>query len=136
VALKSRKARPDDLTMLQADLAKDKRWEQLNLRQGIAFIVEKDGEPVVFTAARLVWQQEPLKFLHGKRKKLTPLEQTKAVFLAAKALQDWLSDPKNNPYVKLMFTSIRNKKMQRYAKRKPFNMTEIYKGNKFYGKDL
>lgn len=120
--------------MIQADLAKDKRWEQVDLTKGIVFVVEKDGEPVQFIQGRLMWQIEPLKWLRGKRKLCSPHEQKKATYLAISAMEKWLADRKNNPLIRSYFCTIRDRVMQKLAR--SFGMVPLYEGNKFFGKDL
>lgn len=120
--------------MLQADLSRDKRWEQVDLTKGIVFVTEKDGEPVQFIQARLMWQIEPLKWLHGKRKLCTAHEQKKATYLSIKTLDSWLSDQKNNPLIRSYFCFIKNKVMQKLAT--AFGMMNVYEGGKFFGRDF
>lgn len=133
--LEARAARPDELAMLQADLAKDKRWEQVNLNKSIVGVVTKDGEVTTYISARLVWQIEPLKHIYGKRNKLSRFEAMKATFLAIQWMRDWLFSLKNNPLIRSYFCTIRNPTMQKLAR--SFGMSgPLYDGNKFFGEDL
>jgi hypothetical protein len=133
----SRPARPDEIETLQNDLKRDKRnWEQVDLSKAIVFVSEKDGVVVEYISARLMWQVDTLKFVHGARAKLTPLEQKRSTYMLARRMIDWLSDTRNNPYIRSFFSYMTNKVMQKYALK--FGLIPIYrKGNgKFFGKDL
>jgi hypothetical protein len=129
-----RAARPEDLALLQADLAKDKRWEQMDLSKSILCVIECDGELVQFGSARLIWQIEPIKYLRGKKAGLSPFQQRKATYLTIRWLHDWLSDVKNNPLIRGYFCSISNRTMQKLAV--SFGMKPKYLNVKFFGKNL
>jgi hypothetical protein len=129
-----RPARPDEIEIIQADLSKDKRWEQVDLTKGIVFVATKDGEIVQYIQSRLVWQVEPLKWMRGKKKTLNAHEQKKSTYRLIFAMERWLRDPHHNPFVRFYFCTIKNKVMQKLAQ--SFGMLPLYNGCRFFGKDL
>ena len=120
--------------MLQADLAKDKRWEQVQLNRGIVFVTTYEGQIVQFGHARLIWQVEPLKWMHGTKKRFAPFQQRKATYSTIRKLRDWLADPRNNPHIRGYFCSIKNRVMKKLAI--SFGMKRVYRGTEFFGEDL
>jgi hypothetical protein len=134
--LEVRAAKPEELAMLQKDLSRDRRWEQVDLSKSVVGVVTKDGEIVQFVSGRLMWQVEPLKWIRGKKKALSPHQQRKATYLSIRWLRDWLADRKNNPYIRSYFCSISdaNPVMQKLAK--SFGMIPVYRGTSFFGEDL
>lgn len=130
-----RPARREDVPFLKKDLARDKRWEQVDLEKGIIFVVEHEGEIIEYAQARLVWQIEPLKFVHGKRKGLTWFAQKRATYKLAKALIGWLGDrSKNTTGIYSFFAFIKGKRFQKLAA--SFGLMNVYEGGKFFGADL
>jgi hypothetical protein len=129
-----RAATLEELALLQADLAKDKRWEQIDLSKSIVCVTVCDGEILQFGAARLIWQIEPIKWLRGKKAGLTPFQQRKSTYLCIRWLRDWLGDVRNNPLIRGYFCSITNKAMQKLAI--SFGMRPVYQKTKFFGEDL
>jgi len=130
-----RAARPEELALLQADLAKDKRWEQVDLSKSIVGVVTREGEIVQFVSARLIWQIEPLKWVRGKRKTCNPFQRQKATLLAIRWIENWLTDPHNNPFIRAYFCVIAEKNVMRKLA-VAFGMRRIYRGCETYGKDL
>jgi hypothetical protein len=133
-SIQVRAAKPEELAMLQSDLSKDKRWEQVDLSRGIVGVVTKDDEIVQFVHARLAWQVEPIKWVRGKRKTLNLHQQKKATYMAIRWMKNWLLDTKNNPFIRFYFCSIKNPVMQKLAV--SFGMSPLYHGCKFFGEDL
>ena len=129
-----RAAKPEELEILQADLKKDPRWEQVDLSKGIVGVVTKDGEIVQYVQARMMWQIEPIKWMRGKKKLCSPFEQKKATLLSIRWIEGWLRDTRNNPYIRSYFCFIRDKTMQKLAK--SFGMMRLYERGLFFGKDL
>jgi hypothetical protein len=129
-----RAAKVEELALLQADLAKDKRWEQLDLSKSVVCVTTRDGEIMMYGGARLIWQVEPIKWMHGNKKGCNAFEQKKSTYLAIRWLRDWLADVKNNPYIRGYFCHITNPVMMKLAK--SFGMIEVYKAGKFFGEDL
>jgi hypothetical protein len=129
-----RAAKVEELALLQGDLAKDKRWEQLDLSKSVVFVSTRDGEIVEFISGRLMWQVEPLKFIRGKKKLFTPYEQKRSTYLLIRSLRAWLADVNNNPYIRGYFCSITNKTMQKLAI--SFGMVPVYQKTKLFGEDL
>jgi hypothetical protein len=131
---KVRAAKPEELAGLQADLAKDKRWEQLDLSKSVVCVTTRDGEIMMYGSARLIWQIEPIKWMRGKRGVCNAFEQKKSTYLAIRWLHDWLSDVKNNPLIRGYFCAISNRTMQKLAI--SFGMMPKYLTVKFFGKNL
>lgn len=129
-----RAARAEELATLQADLAKDKRWEQVDLSKSVICVTTRDGEIMMYGSARLIWQVEPIKWMRGKRKLCLPIEQKKSTYLAIRWLRDWLADVSNNPYIRGYFCSISDRIMQKLAI--SFGMKPVYQKTKFFGEDL
>ncbi len=130
-----RAAHPEELALLQADLAKDKRWEQVDLSKSIVGVVTREGEIVQFVSARLIWQIEPLKWIRGKKKTCSPFQQAKATLLAIRWIENWLRDPHNNPFIRAYFCVIAEHNVMRKLAI-AFGMRRIYQGTETYGKDL
>lgn len=129
-----RAARPEELALLQADLAKDKRWEQVDLSKSIVCVTVCNGEIIQFGAARLIWQIEPIKWIRGKKNKTSAFQQKMSTYLVIRWLHDWLADVRNNPLIRGYFCSITNRTMQKLAI--SFGMKPVYEKTKFFGEDL
>jgi hypothetical protein len=129
-----RAARAEELAILQADLAKDKRWEQVDLSKSVVCVTTRDGEIMMYGSARLIWQIEPIKWMRGKKNGLLPIEQKRSTYLPIRWLHDWLADVKNNPLIRGYFCSISNRTMQNLAI--SFGMKPKYLNVKFFGKNL
>lgn len=131
-----RPARKEDLPILQAELAaQGNLYEQQDLAKTICFVTEYDGEIVGFSAARVVWQVEPL-LLFRKFKKFAPHHaQRKATYLLIRDLDAWLADrSKNTTGIYFYFCSIVGKTMRLLAM--SFGMVPVYRKSKFFGRDL
>jgi len=131
-----RAAKVEELALLQADLAKDKRWEQLDLSRSIVCVTTYDGKTVMYASARLVWQIEPLKWMEDERAQFAELQQAKATYITIRWLRDWLTDLKNNPFIRAYFCLIGNNNpgMQKLAI--SFGMRRLYQRVKFFGEYL
>ena len=133
-AIQVRPATAEELEFLQADLCKDKRWEQVDLSKGPVCVVTKNGEIVQYGHARLAWQIEPIKWVRGKKNSCNAYEQKKATYICIRWMENWLRDTRNNPFFRFYFCHIHNPVMQKLAQ--SFGMVQVYERGKFFGKDL
>lgn len=131
-----RPARPEDLLLLQSMLHEQRHYyEQQNLANSIVFVAEFNGEIVGFSAARAMWQVEPV-LLDSHFVKLGPLHaRKKATYLLIRELDSWLADrSKNLSGIYSYFCCIRGHIMQKLAV--SFGMLRVYRRSQFFGRDL
>lgn len=125
----------EDLPILQAMLkAQGDYFEQQDLSRSIVFVTEFEGRIVGFSAARVVWQIEPL-LLDASFKKLgSPHAQRKATYLLIRELDNWIADrARNVSGIHSYFCTIRGRTMQKLAL--SFGMLRVYRWAKFFGRD-
>lgn len=131
-----RPARPEDVLLLQSMLHEQRHYyEQLNVRNSIVFVAEYDGEIIGFSAARVIWQIEPV-LLDAQFARLGPLHaRKKATYLLIRELDAWLGDRSRNlSGIYSYFCTIRGHIMQKLAV--SFGMLRVYRRSQFFGKDL
>jgi len=131
-----RPARLEDLLILRSMLHEQRRYfEQQLLTHSIVFVAEYQGEIVGFSAARVIWQIEPI-LLDPLFSKTAPLfARQKATYLLIRELDAWLADrSKNVSGIYSYFCTIRGRIMQKLAM--SFGMLRVYRRSQFFGKDL
>lgn len=131
----TRPATREDIPYLQKRLSETPRNEQVNLEQCIVGVVEYGGRPVGFTAARLIWQIEPVMLFPEFIETAPHFARQRATFMLIRWIERWLADrSKNTTPIGSYFCFITNRVMQKLAV--SFGMLRIYTGGKFFGKDL
>lgn len=131
-----RAAKLEDIPKLQMFLFEQRRdFEQQDLTRSIIFIAEYEGEIVGFSAARLIWQVEPLLLARDFKRYASTHSQKRATYLLIRELDAWLADrAKNVSGIYSYFCSIADRTMQKLAL--SFGMLRVYRNSKFFGKDL
>jgi hypothetical protein len=130
-----RPARPEDLPELQRRLLEQRgAYEQQDLRKTILYVAEYDGKIVGFSAARMIWQIEPLLLTPEFKKKAPHFARQKATYLLIRELDRWIADRQRNlTGIHWYFCSIVGKTMQQLAV--SFGMLRVYPKSKFFGRD-
>lgn len=131
-----RPARQEDLLWLHSMLHEQRAYyEQQNLRHSIVFVAEYEGEIVGFSAARVMWQIEPVLLDSFFVKTAPPHARKRATYLLIRDLDAWLGDrSKNLSGIYSYFCTIRGRIMQKLAV--SFGMLRVYRRSQFFGKDL
>lgn len=129
-----RPATREDLPYLQHRLKLKPRNEQVRLEQAIVFVAEYDGCVVGFTAARLMWQIEPLMLFDEFRQHAPKHARRRATLGLIRAIDGWIGDrERNQTGIYSYFCFVINRVMQGLAA--SFGMLRIYTGGKFFGRD-
>jgi hypothetical protein len=126
-----RRADSLDIPFLQAELAKAKKWEQVDLKRSLVWIAEYEGTPFMFLALRIVWQIEPI--LKFRTKGIPKAAQKRGMYLLYRETEKFLSDPEQNKtgiYWTFMHTTF--KKVATWAER--MGWLRCYKGGRLYAK--
>jgi len=130
-----RPATPEDIPYLQKRLSETPRTTQVELERAIVFVCEYGGEIVGFTAARMMWQIEPVMLFPEFIRTAPHFARQKATYRLISAIDRWLADPtKNTTGIYMYFCFITNRVMQKLAV--SFGMMRTYTGGKFFGRDL
>lgn len=130
-----RPALAEEIPELQARLAEQKEfYEQHDLSKTIVFVAEYGGVIVGFSAARLIWQVEPLLLVPDFQKHAPRFARRKATYLLIRELDRWIADRQRNlTGLHSYFCSIVGKTMRQLAL--SFGMTQVYPKSKFFGRD-
>ncbi len=88
-----------------------------------------------FIAARLIWQVEPLFLFPAFRRQRPRNARRRATLLLARALEAFLADRARNPTgICSYFCFIKDRIFQKLAEH--YGLVRIYRGGRFYGRDL
>lgn len=130
-----RPANKEDLPYLDQRLREQSYFERVDVTKMVVFIAEYDGKIVGFTAARLVWQVEPLMLFDEFVNYAPHFARQKATFGLIRAIDAWLADRnRNTTGIYTYFCFVKRRIMQQLAE--AFGMLHIYRGGRFYGRDV
>jgi hypothetical protein len=130
-----RPATDADLPLLAGWLASQTYFEIVCLPQMIVYVAEFEGKIVGFGAARLIFQIEPI-FLEPTFKRHAPhFARARATLGLIRALEGWIADRRQNTTgIYSYFCFIKGRVMQKLAE--AYGMWRIYRGGRFYGRDV
>jgi hypothetical protein len=130
-----RPATPEDIPYLEKRIREQSYFEHVDVRKMIVFIAEYGGEIVGFSAARLMWQIEPIMLMPEFRKLAPHFARQKATLGLIRAIEGWLADRgRNTTGIYSYFCSIKGRTMRALAE--AYGMLRVYTGCAFYGRDL
>jgi|SRR5579884_40651 len=130
-----RPATDSDLPYLAERLSEQTYFEIVDLPKMIVYVAEYDGRIIGFTAARLMWQIEPL-YLTPEFIKYAPhFARQKATLGLIRAIEGWIADrTRNTTGVYWYFCYIKGRVMQRLAE--AYGMIRSYHHGRFYVRDV
>ena len=126
----TRKANESELLYLQAQLAMQPKLEQVNLREGIVYVAEHDGDVIQFINARLVWQIEPL--LRIEKKGVPKNAYRRGALLLYRCVGNFIRD--SNIPIRSYFAHITQRSTWSWVEKLKFH--RIYPGGRLYAKDV
>lgn len=130
-----RPAKQIDMSYLAKRLAEKSRNEQVDLNQAIVFVVEYGENIVGFSAARLIWQIEPVMLFDEFKHRAPHIARQRATYLLITAVDRWIADrARNTTGIHSYFCFVKDRVMQKLATH--FGLLRIYVGGKFFGRDL
>jgi hypothetical protein len=130
-----RPATAADIPYLEQRLKEQSYFEQVDVRKMVVFIAECGGEIVGFTAARMMWQIEPVMLLPEFIKRAPHFARQKATLGLIRSIEGWLGDrTRNTTGIYSYFCSIKGRIMRQLAE--SYGMFRVYQGCGFYGRDL
>lgn len=124
-----------DLPTLQEMLYRQRHfYEQQDLSKTITKVAEYGNEIIGLSAARLVWQVEPVLLAPRFRKLAPQFAQRKATYLLIRELDSYIGDRERNATgLHSYFCAIPGQRMQELAL--SFGMMPVYRSCKFFGRD-
>jgi hypothetical protein len=129
-----RPATLEDLPYLDHRLRNAKNATQVDLRKAIVFVAEYDGCIVGFTAARLLWNIEPLMLFEEFRRRAPHHARRRATYELAKSIDGWIADrSRNTTGIHGYFCFIADRVVRKLAEH--FGMFHIFTGPKFFGRE-